>query len=323
MNEKTLLNIQQLHLGFPTEKGYRPVVHGVDLEVCPGEIVGVLGESGSGKTVSLKAVFGVADEEFVIASGQVYFEGQNLLALNSKERQKLRGKALAYIPQNASDALTPHQPVGKQLQEIAAIHKVSLSHDQLILKLKAVGIDKPEAILSMYPHQLSGGLAQRIVIAMSTILTPKLTVADEPTSAIDASLKGTVLSLLKSINQQDGTAMVIITHDFEVIKEICDRVYVMYKGLIMESAPAEALLQSPRHPYTQGLIRCVESLSDTSPAFYAMKEPSPDLRLADSGERCPFAPRCPMVMEKCFDALPAPTVINGRMSRCHLEEANL
>lgn len=320
MNEKPLLDIQQLQLGFPTPKGYRPVVHGVDLCVYPGEIVGVLGESGSGKTVSLKSIFGVADEEFVIRSGQLYFEGQNLLTLSGKAHQKLRGKSLAYIPQNASDALTPHQPVGKQLLEVAAIHRVDLSREQLIKKLSAVGIDNPEAILSMYPHQLSGGLAQRITIAMSTILTPKLTVADEPTSAIDASLKGTVLALLKSINQRDGTAMVIITHDFEVIKEICDRVYVMYKGLIMESAPADMLLKAPKHPYTQGLIRCVESLSDAESSFYAMKEPSPDLLLTDSAERCPFAPRCPHVMEKCFETLPEAVVTNGRMSRCHLEE---
>jgi peptide/nickel transport system ATP-binding protein len=323
-----LLEINQLCLGFNTSSGFTPVVHGVDLCVKPSEIVGILGESGSGKTVTLKALFGVAEEEIVIASGQIHFDQIDLMAMKEKEKQRLRGKTLSYIPQNASDALTPHQPIEKQLMEISKIHKVPLTKPQLIEKLKAVGIDKPEAILSMYPHQLSGGLAQRVVIAMSSILTPRLTVADEPTSAIDASLKSTVLKLLKHINLEDKTAMVIITHDFEVISQICDRVYVMYKGLIMETAPAKELLHNPVHPYTQGLLKCVQSITDGSDGFYAMKE-APDVPVSEQflsavstveNGYCPFAPRCPKSFHKCFTERP-PLLSCGfdHTSRCHLD----
>ncbi len=312
-----LLEINQLRLGFDSPSGFVPIVHGVELNVHPGEIVGILGESGSGKTVTLKALFGVTAEELVIESGSINFEGTELLKLNEKERQALRGSVLSYIPQNASDSLTPHQTIKQQLKEIGQVHGLSLDQSQISDKLKAVGIDKPEAVLSMYPHQLSGGLAQRVIIAMSTFLTPKLTIADEPTSAIDASLKSTVLSLLKDINEKDQTAMVIITHDFEVVSEICDRVYVMYKGLMMESGPASELLKSPRHPYTQGLMRCVQSLTDGSATFYAMKsaEAAPA-----SQTQCPFAPRCPKAFHDCFSELPPLKSINPfRNLRCHLE----
>ena len=224
----------------------------------------------------MKSIFGVAEEDLVIQRGHLFFDAVDLRTLKTKEWQMLRGKSIAYIPQNASDALTPHQSIGKQLKEIAKVHKIALSKDQLIKKFLAVGIENPETILAMYPHQLSGGLAQRVVIAMSTVLKPKLIIADEPTSAIDASLKGTILALLKSINEAEGTAIVLITHDFEVVSEMCHRVYVMYKGMMMEAGPAAALLEKPLHPYTQELIRCVQSLSDQSPHFYSMKEVAAD-----------------------------------------------
>lgn len=312
-----LLEINQLRLGFDTPFGFVPIVHDVDLCVYPGEIVGILGESGSGKTVTLKSIFGVAAEELVIDAGRVRFEDMELLELDEKARQYLRGSTLSYIPQNASDALTPHQTIKQQLKEIGKVHGLPLDQNQIEAKLKAVGIERPEAVLSMYPHQLSGGLAQRVIIAMSTFLTPKLTIADEPTSAIDASLKRMVLSLLKSINEKDRTAMVIITHDFEVVSEICDRVYVMYKGLMMESGPAEALLKSPNHPYTQGLIHCVQSLTDGSSEFYTMKSAEP---LPQDSAMCPFAPRCPKAFHDCFSILPPLKLIGSNRSlRCHLE----
>ena len=278
-SSKPLLDIEQLVLGFANEQTQQihPVVHGVSLQVFAGEIVGILGESGSGKTVTMKSIFGVAEEDLVIQRGHLFFDAVDLRTLKTKEWQMLRGKSIAYIPQNASDALTPHQSIGKQLKEIAKVHKIALSKDQLIKKFLAVGIENPETILAMYPHQLSGGLAQRVVIAMSTVLKPKLIIADEPTSAIDASLKGTILALLKSINEAEGTAIVLITHDFEVVSEMCHRVYVMYKGMMMEAGPAAALLEKPLHPYTQELIRCVQSLSDQSPHFYSMKEVAADV----------------------------------------------
>lgn len=312
-----LLEIRQLNLGFDTPNGFLPIVHGVDLDVQPGEIVGILGESGSGKTVTLKSVFGIASEAVLIESGTVHFDGKDLNQLSEKARQALRGSTLSYIPQNASDALTPHQTIGQQLNEIGKVHKIQITLPMIMEKLRAVGIDNPEAVLSMYPRQLSGGLAQRVVIAMSTFLTPKLTVADEPTSAIDASLKMTILKLLKSINLADQTAMVIITHDFDVIAEICDRVYVMYRGLIMESGPAALLLNAPRHPYTQGLMRCVHSLSDGSAAFYAMKPASQTL---EGHAYCPFAPRCPKAYHTCFSERPSLVQLEDQHAiRCHIQ----
>lgn len=270
--EKPLLHLKNLRLGFHNEEGYEEVVHGIDFQVSPGEIVGLIGESGSGKTLSMKALFGAPGEAFAFKVDQLYFDGSDLTTLSDKAWNALRGKAIAYIPQNASDALTPHHTIEKQLRETAKIHKLSLNKTQMIEKLKSVGIQNCEAVLSMYPRQLSGGMAQRVLIAMSTLLDPKLIIADEPTSAIDASLKNMVLSLLMEINQRNQTSIIVITHDFEVVSKMCHRAYVMHRGRMMEEGQVSKLLHQPESLYTEGLVKCFASLSDPNPEFYTMPE---------------------------------------------------
>lgn len=269
---KPLLDLKNLRLGFHNETGYEEIVHGMDFQVARGEIVGLIGESGSGKTLSMKALFGAPDEAFTYSADHLLFDGASLTDLSEKSWTALRGKHIAYIPQNASDALTPHQTIEKQLKETASIHKINLTKTQMIEKLEGVGIRNCEAVLSMYPRQLSGGMAQRVLIAMSTLLGPKLIIADEPTSAIDASLKNMVLNLLMSINQKHNTSIIVITHDFDVVSKLCHRAYVMHRGTMMEEGEVARLLTDPENDYTAGLVKCFASLSDPSPEFYTLPE---------------------------------------------------
>lgn len=270
--DQPLLDLKNLRLGFHNEEGYEEIVHGIDFQVATGEIVGLIGESGSGKTLSMKALFGAPDEAFTYEADHLSFDGKALTSLSEKDWNALRGKHIAYIPQNASDALTPHQTIEKQLRETAGIHKLKLTKAQMIEKLEGVGIRNCESVLSMYPRQLSGGMAQRVLIAMSTLLNPKLIIADEPTSAIDASLKNMVLNLLMSINEKYNTSIIVITHDFDVVSKMCHRAYVMHRGHIMEEGQVSTLLSSPKSAYTDGLVKCFASLSDPSPEFYTMAE---------------------------------------------------
>lgn len=270
--DKPLLDLKNLRLGFHNEQGYTEVVHGINFQVAQGEIVGLVGESGSGKTLSMKALFGAPEEAFVYQVDHLYFDGNPLMDLSEKSWNALRGKHIAYIPQNASDALTPHQTIERQLKETARVHKIDLTKAQMMEKLQGVGIQNCEAVLSMYPRQLSGGMAQRVLIAMSTLLNPKLIIADEPTSAIDASLKNMVLNLLMSINQKHQTSIIVITHDFDVVSKMCQRAYVMHRGHMMEEGAVFDLLHSPYSTYTEGLVKCFASLSDPGPEFYTMPE---------------------------------------------------
>lgn len=268
--EKPLLALKNLTLGFESDTGFAEVVHGIDIHIERGEIVGLIGESGSGKTLSMKSLLGGPGESFEFKTDHLFFDGKDLSLCSEKEWNALRGNTIAYIPQNASDALTPHHTVEKQLLETAKIHKRRLTRLQMIDKLTSVGISEPESVLSMYPRQLSGGMAQRVLIAMSTLLNPKLIIADEPTSAIDASLKNVVLELLLQINRSEGTSIIVITHDFDVVSKICNRAYVMYRGHILEEGCLPELLTQPKHVYTKGLIQCFASLSEATPEFYFM-----------------------------------------------------
>lgn len=264
------IEVEALTISFPGSTKPLEVVHGIQFNLKAGEIVGIIGESGSGKTVSMKALLGAPGEALQFSAKKMCFNGEDLLALSPKQWSALRGTAIAYIPQNASDAMTPHHTIRKQLLEAARIHKRHLTEEQMIEKLVEVGISNPSAVLAMRPRQMSGGMSQRVLIAMSTLLNPQLIIADEPTSAIDASLKSMVLELLSEISRKHGTSLMIITHDFEVVKAICSRAYVMYKGNVVEEGDTETLLTTPKHSYTKGLIQCFESLSSPDSTFYSM-----------------------------------------------------
>ncbi len=309
-----ILTLEHLKLGFEVESGYMEVVRGVDLTVGDGEIIGVLGESGSGKSVTVKSIFGIVEEDIIIKDGSITFNGLRLDEMTDARLTDFRFKEIAYIPQNPSDALNPYQTIKKQFLQLGRIHHVIIDEKMIIQSLNEVGIDNATTIMKMYVHQLSGGLAQRVVFAMSIILDPPLIIADEPTSAIDASLKHMVLDLIKKINREKGISFIVITHDFEVVKYIAQRVYVMYAGLVLESGKLSEVISRPYHPYTEELIRCVHSIEDEKRRFYSMVgAPESPLNYKES---CPLLERCRYRMERCKLRIPDLIEVDGRQVRC-------
>lgn len=315
MEDKVLLKVEDLKISFRNGKNYLQVVRGVDLEVGKGEIVGILGESGSGKTVSSNSIIGlIDDEEGRIDSGEIYFNGENLLKLSEKEFRKIRGKNISYIFQNPSESLNPYRRVGKQIEEALKAHGLECSKDIVLEVMESVGIDDAGLIYNMYPFQLSGGQCQRVMIAIGVICKPELLIADEPTSSIDASLRKKVLRLLKSINDKYGTSIIIITHDFDVAKFLCDKITIMYGGLVMEQGRMEDILEKPLHPYTRALLKCVNSLDEMEDVLFTLegRPPSP----FEFKDECPFYDRCENRSKMCKQSIPEVVEYENRKVRC-------
>lgn len=303
MRETSLLKIDNLSISFPYGKSHLQVVRGVDLEVTQGEIVGILGESGSGKTVTATSIIGLTREDSGrIDSGQILFKGKNILAMTEKAIRKVRGKEISYIFQDPVGSLNPYRKAGKQIEEALKVHDLPCSKRRVLDLMQDVGLDKAETIYDMFPSQLSGGQCQRILIAAAIACQPDLLIADEPVSAIDASLQKKVLELLKAINKEYGTAVIIITHDFAVVEYICDRVVVMYGGLVMETGTVEEVLNTPYHPYTQELLKCVNSLSNNDERLYTLEGRSPGSSEYTRG--CPFWTRCKKSTGACQREVP-------------------
>ncbi|MFZ5967826.1 MAG: ABC transporter ATP-binding protein [Bacillota bacterium] len=315
VRDEKLLQIKDLKISFKNGKDYIQVVRGVDLDVNKGEIIGILGESGSGKTVSANSIIGLLDGgEGRIDSGEIYFLGTDLLTLKEKEMEMIRGKEISYIFQNPTESLNPYQRVGKQIEEALKIHGMSASREKVIEVMKDVGLDTADIIYNMYPFQLSGGQCQRIMIAMGIVCSPKLLIADEPTSAIDASLRKKILGLLESINQKYGTSIIIITHDFDVVKYLCNKITIMYGGLVMEQGDMEDILENPLHPYTEELLKCVDSLYNMDTVLYALdgRPPHP----YEFRNECPFYERCKKKTKECSESIPPMVEYHNRSVRC-------
>ncbi|WP_432402396.1 ABC transporter ATP-binding protein [Wukongibacter sp. M2B1] len=315
MNDKILLKIDDLKISFRNGGDFLQVVRGIDLEVGKGEIVGILGESGSGKTVSSNSIVGLIDnEEGRIDSGEIYFRGQNLLKLSEMELRKIRGKNISYIFQNPAEALNPYIRVGKQIEEALKVHRLQYSKEIVLEVMESVGLDEAKLIYNMYPFQLSGGQCQRVMIAIGIICKPELLIADEPTSSIDASLRKKVLGLLRSINERYGASIIIITHDFDVARFLCHRITIMYGGLVMEQGTTEEILKKPLHPYTRDLLKCVSSLDESRDILFALegRPPSP----LEFKDECPFYNRCKNRCEKCKESIPKVVEYQNRKVRC-------
>lgn len=315
MDDKVLLKIENLKISFKRGKDYLQVVRGIDIEAFPGEIVGILGESGSGKTVSSNAIIRLIDDkEGRIDSGKIYFKNKNLLKLSEKELRRIRGKNISYIFQNPTDSLNPYRRVGKQIEETLKIHRLPCSKEKVLEVMKDVGIIDAKFIYDMYPFQLSGGQCQRIMIAIGVICKPELLIADEPTSSIDASLRKKVLGLLKSINEKYGTSIILITHDFDVAKFLCHKAAIMYGGLVMEQGYMKDILKAPLHPYTRGLLKCVNSLEKSEDTLFTLegRPPSP----SEFKNECPFYDRCKSRKERCKENIPKIVKYNNRNVRC-------
>ena len=302
-----LLDARDLHVSFATEQGIVPVVRGVNLQVGAGEIVGLVGESGSGKSVTCMAAMGLLDNNARI-SGGVHWDGQSLPTQDDNYMSRLRGSEMAMIFQDPMSTLNPVQTIGKQLCESIQINspkrlgRRALKERALEL-LRDVGVPAPEQRLKAYPHQLSGGLNQRIVIAMMLAGNPRMLIADEPTTALDVTVQAQIIRLLRRLCEERGMGIILVTHDLGVVAETCDRVVVMYAGQIVENGPVDAVFRHPRHPYTYGLLASLPRIDGNDDALTPIPGVVPQPHQLDGS--CAFAPRCPKAAGCSYQIAPS------------------
>ena len=301
-----MLEVEDLNVRFYTEDGVVKATNDLSYEVKAGERFGVVGESGAGKSVTSLAVMRLIDEPGVIESGEIRFKGRNLLELDDEEMRELRGNEIAMIFQDAETALNPAYTVGEQISEAVRHHldmDEAAAKGRAIEMLESVGIPDPGQRYSNYPHEFSGGMQQRAVIAMALSCDPDLIIADEPTTALDVTIEAQILSLLKEIGDEYDTAIQLITHDLGVVAEFCDRVMVMYAGHPVEMAPVEDVYYDPQHPYTVGLMGSIPRIGDDRDRLETIPGRMPDLIEMPPG--CNFHPRCPYAEESCTRREPA------------------
>jgi oligopeptide/dipeptide ABC transporter ATP-binding protein len=297
--ETPLLEIKGLVTSFYTRDGVVRAVDGIDFHVDRGEIMGLVGESGCGKSVTSLSIMRLVARPGRVEAGQVLFDGRDLLAVSDEEMRKIRGDRISMIFQQPTSSLNPVWDVGRQIEEVLRIHrgmKGKVARSRAIELLRMVGIPDPERRLKNFPHEMSGGMAQRVMIAMALACEPELLIADEPTTALDVTIQAQILDLMRNLRDETGTAIVLITHDLGVVAEMCDRVAVMYAGEIVEHTDTVSLFRHPLHPYTKGLIGSI-------PVVGALKEelsviPGNVPNLIDLPKGCRFAPRCTARVEE-------------------------
>ncbi|MDL2263513.1 ABC transporter ATP-binding protein [Synergistaceae bacterium OttesenSCG-928-I11] len=316
----SLLEIRDLMITFQTQRGLLPAVSGIDIEAQAGEIVGVVGESGCGKTVTALSVMGLLPDR-ARTSGEILLDGTDLLGLTPEEMRRTRGTRISMIFQEPMAALNPVLTVGRQLTEpLVRIMGIGESEatEQAVRMLETVHVSGARERLSAYPHQLSGGLCQRVMIAMALIRQPRLLIADEPTTALDVTIQAQILDLLRELRDRTGTAILLITHDLGVVAELCDRVYVMYAGHVMEQGNVYQIFDDPMHPYAYGLMRSMPEAGRANTGreeLYSIPGTVPDLMNMPSG--CPFCPRCAESGPLCREILPQLVRISkGHAVRC-------
>lgn len=315
-----LLSVQQLRTSFMTRGGEVQSVRGVSFDVREGEVIGIVGESGSGKSVTAKSLIGLIPPPGQIKSGEVWFRGENMLAMSDKELRRIRGNRIAMIFQDPMTSLNPVIKVGAQIIEVLQRHKKlgkAEAHARAIELLRQVGIPSPETRIDQYPHEFSGGMRQRAMIAMALSCQPELLIADEPTTALDVTIQAQILGLMKQLRDTTRTAILLITHDLGVVAQVCTRVVVMYGGLIMEEGAVEDIFERPQHPYTQGLLRSIPKVTDGQRERLATIEGTPP-NLLHPPEGCPFMERCAYATEQCRQMPPYVTTEPGHRSLCWL-----
>jgi len=298
--KKALLQVEDLRTYFHTEDGVVKAVDGVTFEVFPGETLGIVGESGCGKSVTSLSIMRLLDEKGEIAGGKIFFDDQDIMAIPESKMMKIRGNDMAMIFQEPMTALNPVFTIGFQIMEAILLHQdvdEKQAREMAIDMLRKVGIPEPEKRIDEYPHELSGGMRQRAMIAMSLSCNPKLLFADEPTTALDVTIQAQILELMKSLQDQYGMALVMITHDLGVIAEMAQRVVVMYAGKVVEYADVHTLFKNPRHPYTWGLMNAIPKLDEDKEVLYNIPGVVPDP--LDFPDGCRFNTRCPLATDKC------------------------
>jgi oligopeptide/dipeptide ABC transporter ATP-binding protein len=316
---KILLSVQNLKVYFRGDETVARALDGVSYDIRQGETVCLVGESGCGKTVSALTVLGLIPRPpGEIEGGRVFFNGRNLLDLNEEALQEIRGKHIAMVFQEPMTSLNPVFTIGDQIQEAILVHESMddrALQERCIQLLKDVGIPSPEERLGDYPHQLSGGQRQRVMIAMALACNPKLVIADEPTTALDVTVQKQILNLFRELQAKRNMSLLYITHDLNVVSTIADRIYVMYAGIIAEQGSRKDIFESPRHPYTQGLLASLPSRAKRGDTLYSIPGTVPDPAYKPKG--CPFNPRCDHATEICRTVFPDMCDYgDGHLSRC-------
>ncbi|GAA3725689.1 oligopeptide transport system ATP-binding protein [Spinactinospora alkalitolerans] len=311
-----LLRVDGLRVRFQSPFGTVNAVNGVDLTLNPGETLGILGESGSGKSITAQAIMGLVPSPPGEVSGNgVYFKGQNLLGASGRKLRRVRGKEIAMVFQDSISSLNPGFTVGRQIAEMFRLHEGASRRESLrraVEMIERVGIPSPEVRAGHYPHQFSGGMSQRIMIATALALRPAVVIADEPTTALDVTVQAQIMALLKQLQEETGMGLILITHDLHVLAEVADRVTVMYAGRVVETGTLREIYDRPRHPYTAGLMRCVPGIRRKEGSLQPIAGQPPVLTHIPNG--CAFHPRCPLRVDECTHSVPRLRTVSSEHS---------
>jgi oligopeptide/dipeptide ABC transporter ATP-binding protein len=339
----TVLELRHLTTVFPTRRGLVRAVDGMDLTLHEGEKLGIVGESGSGKSVTLLSIMRLVPKPGETVDGDVLFQGESLLRKSPVEMRAIRGKEIAMIFQDPLTTLNPVFSVGEQIHESLRIHNIVMSSDlassassdgrrhgrfrrrrkdaeqeRVIEVMEDVGIPSPEERAKSYPHQFSGGMQQRVIIAIALSCEPRLLLADEPTTALDVTIQAQIMDLLNKINREHGTSIILVTHNLGLVAEFCHNIIVMYAGWMMEKGNIDEVITDPKHPYTEGLLRCLPRISAKREKIHPIPGLVPDLASLPPG--CPFSPRCDRALPRCWEEkdIPLTELEGGRLVRCLL-----
>ncbi len=315
------LDVHGLTVEFPTRRGVLTAIDDVSMQIAPGEILGVVGESGAGKSITGLAVLGLLEHPGRIAGGAIHVGGRRVDTLSEAELTKVRGREMGAIFQDPLTALNPLFSVGKQLVETIRLHSDmnrAAANARALELLRNVGIPAPEERLRQYPHQFSGGMRQRVVIALALAAGPRLIIADEPTTALDVSIQAQITALLRKLCDETGVGIMLVTHDMGVIAETADRVCVMYSGRVVESGPVADVIHNPQHPYTRGLMSAIPSLHDRVETLAQIDGSMPRLNARPSG--CAFHPRCPHAGPRCSAETPPLVKVDTTSAACWLQQ---
>lgn len=323
---KTILDVKDLQTTFFTDSGKVPAVDHVSFHVKEGEVLGIVGESGCGKSVTSLSIMGlVPSPPGKIEGGEILFENEDLTTKSEKEMRNIRGNDIAMIFQEPMTSLNPLFTIGNQMIEAILLHekawKKKQAHERAVEMLKLVGLPRTEDLMKDYPHQLSGGMRQRVMIAMALVCNPKVLIADEPTTALDVTIQKQILNLMKELNTRLNTAVLLITHDLGVVAETCERVIVMYAGQVIEEAPVKELFDNAQHPYTKGLIQSVPDMRYKKDRLYSIAGNVPIPGSIQKG--CRFAARCEFAFDRCFQENPELYETSDvQQTRCFLYDEN-
>ena len=318
MSDKELLRIENLEIRYETDDGIFYALNDVSLHVDAGETLGLVGETGAGKTTLAKGILRlIPSPPGKIAGGKILYEGKDLLSLSETEMHKIRGNAISMVFQDPMTSLNPVMTVGDQIAEVIAVHNEGLSQKEIreraIAMLARVGISSDR--IDEYPHQFSGGMKQRVIIAIALACNPKLLLADEPTTALDVTIQAQILDMIQELKKETGTAMILISHDLGVVAQTCDRVAIIYAGRIVETGSLHDIYHNPQHPYTKGLLESIPSLTKDVKRLNPIKGLMPDP--SDLPPGCPFAPRCNHVCPECSETVPVLKEVSpGHFSGC-------